>query len=166
MKRLSLIVFVFLITSCVSVKYSFTGASISADVKTINIQYFTNNASLIEPSLSPSLTQALKDKFTSETNLNLSNNEADLYLRGEITDYRTSPIAIQNNDQGAMSRLTVKVHVEYTNTKDEKKNFDTRFERYADYPSDVDFESKKEELLAEIIDYLVQDIFNKAVINW
>ncbi len=166
MKNLVILLFSFLAVSCVSVQYSFTGASISPDVHTINIHYFANNASLVEPSLSPALTQALKDKFTSETNLNLSNNEADLYLRGEITDYRTSPIAIQNNDQGAMSRLTVKVHVEYTNTKNEKKNFDTTFERYADYPGDVDLEAKKDELLAEIIDYLVQDIFNKAVINW
>ena len=155
-----------LAVSCFSVKYSFTGASISPDTKTINIRYFANNASLIEPTLSPKLTEAIKDKFTSETNLALTNQEADLYLQGEIIDYKTTPQSIKNNDQAAMNRLSVKINVEYTNTKDEKKSYQSSFERYLDYPSDKELDAVKEELLEEIVELLIQDIYNKAVINW
>jgi hypothetical protein len=161
----SLIISIFS-SSCISIKYSFTGASISADIKTINIQYFANNAALIEPTLSPKLPEAIKDKFTSETNLNLSEQEADLYLQGEVIDYKTTPQAIQNNDQAAMNRLSVTIKVEYTNTKDEKKNYQTTFERYIDYPSSQELDAVKDKLLDEIIELLIQDIFNKAVINW
>ncbi|MEZ5197596.1 MAG: LptE family protein [Bacteroidales bacterium] len=78
-----------------SMNYSFTGASISPEVKTINIKYFPNNASLVEPTLSQKLTDALRDKFASETNLIIVNEGGDLILEGSITQYRTTPVAIQ-----------------------------------------------------------------------
>ena len=154
-----------LLHSC-KVKYSFTGASIPAEVQTINIDYFENTASLIEPTLAPKLTQKLKDKFTGETNLTLTDGKADLYIKGKIIDYHTSPIAIQEGDQAAQNRLTVKIKVIFTNTYDESKSYDTFFERYQDYSSDQELDAVKDVLLEEITELLVMDIFNKAVINW
>ena len=43
--------------------YSFTGASISSDIKTVSIKYFPNKASIVQPSLSQVFTEKLKDKF-------------------------------------------------------------------------------------------------------
>ena len=154
-----------LLSSC-KVNYSFTGASIPAEIEDINIQYFPNNASLIEPTLSTKLTQAIKDKFTTETNLNLSEAEADLYLEGQIIGYNTSPLSIQQDDQAAMNRLTVRVQATFTNTSDESKSYESTFERYQDYSSDKELDAVKDVLLEEIVELLVLDIFNKAVINW
>jgi len=147
-------------------KYSFTGASIPPDVKSISIKYFPNNASLVVPSLSQKLTDGLRDKFTSETNLIMVNDGGDLNLEGSITDYRTSPVAIQGNDQAALNRLTITIDVNYTNTVDDNLSFESKFTRYADYSSSQNLTDVQESLIEEINQMLIEDIFNKAVINW
>lgn len=150
-----------------SMKYSFTGASIPPEVKTINIKYFPNNAQLVEPTLSQTLTDGLRDKFTSETSLALVNKGGDLLMEGAITGYRTTPVAIQGDDQAALNRLTITVEVTYINTFDENMSFEnTRFERYLDYSSSQSLSEVQESLVGEISEMLIVDIFNKAVINW
>ena len=152
-------------TGC-SVNYSFTGASIPPEVKTINIKYFPNNASLVEPTLSQKLTDAMRDRFTSETNLTLVTDGGDLILEGSITGYQTQPVAIQGNDQAALNRLTITIDVTYTNTFDEKMSFESTFSRYEDYSSNQSLASVEEGLIEQINEMLVDDVFNKAVINW
>jgi len=164
--RIFSVIILFTILSGCTVNYSFTGASIPAEVKTINIKYFPNNASLIVPTLSQELTDALRDKFTSETNLKIVNDGGDLLLEGSITGYKTSPVAVQSNDQAALNRLTITVDVTYTNTFDENMSFETTFSRYDDYSSSANLTEVQEGLIEEIGRMLVEDIFNKAVINW
>ena len=148
-------------------KYSFTGASIPPEVKTINIKYFPNNAPLVEPTLSQTLTDGLRDKFSSETSLALVNDGGDLLMEGAIIGYRTTPVAIQGDDQAALNRLKIVVEVTYINTFNENMSFEnTKFERYADYSSSQNLSEVQEALVAEISQMLIEDIFNKAVINW
>jgi hypothetical protein len=150
-----------------SVKYSFSGASIPPAAKTINIKYFPNNASLVAHGLSQKITEGLQDKFNSETNLTLVNNGGDLVLEGSIVDYKTTPVAIQGNEQAALNRLTITLDVSFTNTIEENMSFDSRkFTRYADYSSDQPLTEVQEGLIEEISQMLIEDIFNKAVINW
>jgi len=149
-----------------SVKYSFTGASISPDTKTIHIKYFPNQASLIEPTLSQRLTDALRDRFTSQTSLTLVNTGGDLILEGSVTDYSTQPVAIQGNDQAAMNRLSITLQVVFTNTKNAALSFESSFTRYADYSSGMNLSEVQETLIGEINEMLVDDIFNKSVVNW
>jgi len=146
--------------------YSFTGASIPPNVKTITIKYFTNNAPLIQPTLSQTFTDALKDRFSSQTNLALVNKNGDLILEGEITNYSTQPVAIQGNEQAALNRLTITVNARFTNTLDEKQNFETTFSRYEDYESSKSLSEVESTLIDQINQMLVEDIFNKAVVNW
>lgn len=147
--------------------YSFTGASISPEIKTISIQRFPNNAQLVEPTLSEKITVALKDKFMSQTNLTLVDRGGDLRIDGSITGYGTSPVAIQANQTAAKNRLTITVRVNYTNTFDESKDFiNTNFSRYQDYPSNQNLADVQTALIDEIVEMLVDDIFNKAVVNW
>lgn len=150
-----------------SMKYSFTGASIPPEVKSINIKYFPNNAPLVEPTLSQKLTDGLRDKFSSETNLEQVNDGGDLLMEGAIIGYRTTPVAIQGDDQAALNRLTITVEVTFINTFDENMSFEnTKFERYLDYSSSQSLFEVQETLVAEINEMLIVDIFNKAVINW
>lgn len=112
------------------------------------------------------MAEALKDIFTSQTNLNIVSGSGDLNFSGEITNYLTAPVAIQSNDQAALNRLTITVNVKFTNAKDEKQNFETSFSRYADYSSTQSLSVVQNGLIDEINKQLVQDIFNKAMINW
>jgi len=146
--------------------YSFSGASVSPDVKTVSVQYFKNNASLAPATMSQSFTEALKDIFVTQTNLSVTQKTADLNFEGEIINYITAPVAIQSNDQAALNRLTITVNVKFTNTKDEKQNFETSFSRYADYSSSQSLTVVQNQLIDQINQQLVQDVFNKAMVNW
>ena len=53
--------------------YSFTGASIAEDVKTVSVKTFQSYAPLANANLSQTFTEELKDKFLSQTNLDLTN---------------------------------------------------------------------------------------------
>ncbi len=146
--------------------YSFTGASISPEIKTVSIDYFSNRASLVQPSLSQVFTEKLKDKFVSQTNLSQVTGNGDLRFEGFITDYNSQPTAIQGNEQAALNRLSITVMVKFTNTRDEKQNFESSFSRFADYDSQKNLASVESQLISDICNQLVDDIFNKAVINW
>ncbi|MFM7016502.1 MAG: LPS assembly lipoprotein LptE [Bacteroidota bacterium] len=146
--------------------YSFTGASIAPDIKTISIKYFPNRSSLIQPTLSQAFTEKLKEKFISQTSLRLINDNADLKIEGYISDYRTQPVAIQGTQTAALNRLTISISVKFTNTKDEKQNYETVFSRYADYDAQKSLAEVEQTLIEDIDKQLVDDIFNKSVSNW
>ena len=167
-RKTSLIVLVFImvveISSCVS--YSFTGASIPPEAKTISIQYIDNQASFVVPTLSESLTTEIKDRFSSQTSLVLVRNNGDLQIEGFITDYSTSPQAVTSNEQAALNRLNISVKIKFTNLIEPDKNYETTFSRYNDYPSSQDLNSVQDAQIEIINEMLVDDIFNKAVVNW
>lgn len=144
----------------------FSGASLSPDMKTVTVQYFQNNAALVQPTLSQSLTEALKERLISETNLSLVEQGGDLIFEGVITNYAVSPVAIQQNETAAMNRLTVTIHVKFTNNVNEKLSYESNFMRYEDYPSTSDLTTVEDALITSINAQLVEDIFNKAVVNW
>ena len=146
--------------------YSFTGASISPDVKTVSVQYFPNHAATIEPTLSQVFTERLKDYFLEQTNLSLETEFGDLNFSGEIVKYEVKPIAIQANEQAAQNRLTIAVKVKFENTKDDSKNFEQKFFRYADYDSGQSLAEVEDVLIEQITNELAEDIFNKTVVNW
>ncbi len=150
----------------VSCSYSFTGASVSPDVKTVQVDFFKNHASLVQPSLSQTFTETLKDRFVSQTNLELVKNDGELVFEGAILNYFSQPLAIQGNDQAALNRLTITVQVKYTNKKDTEKSFESTFSRYADFSSSQNLASVEVRLINEIAEQLVNDIFNKSVVNW
>jgi hypothetical protein len=154
-----------LMSSC-RMSYSFTGASISPNVKTVSIAYIPNNASLVVPTLSRTFTDALRNYFTSQTNLNLVDRSGDLNLDGTINQYVVTPVAIQGNETAALNRLTIVVSVKFSNKTDPKQNWETSFSRYQDYSSTFNLSSVQDGLIRDITEQLVQDIFNKAVVNW
>jgi len=146
--------------------YSFTGASISPDVKTFTVKFFTKTAALGPATMSQKFTERLKDKFISQTNLLHTDKNGDLIFEGSIINYMISPIAIQSNELAAQNRLTITVSVKFTNLKDEKQNFETNFTHYKDYSSIENLAAIEDGLISDIYDLILDDIFNKAVINW
>lgn len=148
------------------VSYSFSGASISPDVKTISIQYFQNRASLVQPGLSQNLTDALIDKCKSQTNLSLVNGLGDVNFEGEITDYSTRPLTVSADAEAAVNRFTITVKVKFTNAIDPDLSYEQSFSRYEDYDSALDLSQVEENLSGKIIEMIVEDIFNRAFVNW
>ncbi len=146
--------------------YSFTGASISPEVRTISIMHFSNQASLVQPTLSQTLTDALKDRFMAQTNLDIVNTNGDLHIEGAIVNYQTAPVAIQSDDRAALNRLTISIRVTFINTYDDSQSFETTFSRYDDYDSRLSLSAVEDGLIKNISDALVEDIFNRAVVNW
>lgn len=151
-------------TSCV--RFTFSGASIPEGAKTFSVNYFVNNASLVNPSLSQLITDKLRDRIQSQTSLIMVNDNADLTFEGEIINYVVQPAALQANDVASLNQLTITINVKYTNKIDEKQSFSQQFSRYQQFSSTVSFSSVESSLTEQIVNDLVDDIFNRAFINW
>ena len=150
--------------------YSLSGASISPDVKSVFVDYFRNRARVINPTLSQTFTEAMKDKFVNETGLSLHTDQGDLEFSGEITGYDVRPLSIQKSDTGrdfaSMNRLTVTVKVVFVNNKDHEQDFNTTFSAYFDWDSSKAINQVENDAVQVITTQLVDDIFNKSVANW
>jgi len=147
--------------------YSFTGASIPPQAETFSVDHFPNNAPEGQPTLSQVFTDALKDKFSNQTNLRLTNGEmGDLHFEGSITRYDVQPQAIGADDRAAQNRLTITVSVTFINEYEPENDFDQSFSRYYDYDSRRSLAEVENEAMDIITEALVEDIFNSAVVNW
>ena len=146
--------------------YSFTGASIPPQAETISVDYFPNNASLVQPTLSQYFTEELQNKFLRQTNLRMVEGVGHLHFEGSITGYRTEPVAISGDDRAAMNRLTITVRVSFYNEFDEDSEFERNFSRYYDYDSNLSLAQIENDAIEAITSELVEDIFNQALVNW
>lgn len=146
--------------------YSFTGGN-TGSAKTIQIDFFPNQAVVIEPTLSQTFTQELQDLFTRQTNLTLTSSNGDLYFSGEITDYRINPMSASSNQTSAQNRLTVTVNVRFVNKLNEEDDFEKQFSFYSDVPANVILTGGVlDTALEEILERITQDIFNASVAKW
>ncbi|RPD99641.1 hypothetical protein EGM88_03605 [Aureibaculum marinum] len=146
--------------------YSFTGGS-TGDAETIQIDYFPNNAVLVEPTLSQKFTDALRDLFTRQTNLSLTTSNGDLHFEGEIIDYKVIPITATADQTAAQNRLTIAVRVRFYNKLVEEDNFEKTFSFYSDFDASSQLiGSVLETALEEIFERLTQDIYNASVAKW
>lgn len=147
-------------------RYSFTGASISPDVHTVSVAAFPNLAPLVNPTLSSTLTEALKDRFLRQTRLGIQEYDADFQFTGEIINYSVEATAIQSSEQAALNRLSVTVRVRFVNTKEEAGSYDKTFTAYEDFSATTSVQQVEGQLVELIVEKLVEDIFNAAVANW
>ncbi len=147
--------------------YSFTGTSIQNDVNSITINYFEYRAEKVNPSLSNDLTEALRTRFRRSTRLEQVDQDGDLEITGEITGYSVAAAAVTADEVAARNRLTVTVRVSFTNRKHSEDDFENQsFSGYAEYDSMNSLDSVESTLCAEIIDKIVEDIFNATVAQW
>ena len=154
-----------LITSC-KVSYSLRGTNIAPEILTYSVQFFQNRAPVVQAQLSQVFTDELRDRIQGQTRLELVNGYGDVDFSGEITNYETRPTAITGDEVAALNRLTITVRVKYDNTLFPDESFDSSFSRFEDYPSSQDLASVEEDLIESIVDQLIEDIFNKAFVNW
>jgi hypothetical protein len=154
------------ITNSCRISYSFTGANISPAVKTFSVYYFPNRSRLINPTLSQSFTEALREKLQRQTPLNELAEDGDLIFEGQITGYEVRPMSIQKEDMAALNRLTVSVRVKYTNNIDPDQSIEQTFSAFEDFDAASSLSAVEDGLVPEIITKLTEDIFNATLANW
>jgi hypothetical protein len=163
-KILSIFILAISVNSC-SV-YNFTGTG-KIDAKTFQVNYFQNNADLVEPGIERTFTIRLQELIQNQTNLNLTNSNGDLLYEGEIVEYRITPMQATAAQTAAQSRLTVGVNVRFSNKNKEADNFEKRFSFYFDYDGSTQLVgSKLTEALDVIFERITQDIFNESLAKW
>ena len=155
------------VCGCNIIHYSFSGTSIQPDVKTITLNEFEYKALKVNPTLSNSLSEAVRTRFRQMTRLEQVEMDGDLEISGDITGYDVRAQAVTANEVAAQNRLTVTVKVSFTNRKYPEDNFENKsFSAYADYDSTNSLDAVEQTLCEEIIDKLVEDIFNATVAQW
>ncbi|RXM42912.1 LptE family protein [Flavobacterium sp. YO64] len=151
--------------------YNFTGTG-PIDAKTFQVNFFQNNADLIEPGIDRQFTLALQDLIQNQTNLNLVSTGGELTYEGEIVDYRITPMTAtavtSTGDVGAaQNRLTIRINVRFTNKKKETDDFERTFEFYFDFPgNELPTGSVLNTAIQTIFERITQDVFNESLAKW
>ena len=165
-KTYLLLILIILFTTNSCSIYNFTGTG-KIDAKTFQVNFFQNNADLVEPGIDRTFTLTLQDLLQNQTNLNLIQNGADLIYEGEITDYRISPMTATADQQASQNRLKIRVNVRFTNRNKEADDFEKPFEFYYDYPATTQLQGAVlTTALDEIFERITQDIFNASLAKW
>ena len=153
-------------TAC-SISYKFNGASIDyTKVKTIMISDFTNQASYVNPTLAPEFTEELKDIYIRQTRLEQVKSNGDLALEGEVTGYDFTPMAVKEDAIASQTRLTITVRVRYMNNTNPDEDFEQSFSAYRVFDSNLMLQQVESSLCAEIIEEIVDQVYNATVANW
>lgn len=165
MKNLSILILLFLLSSC---KIGLNGASIPPDMKTVSVKVFENNAPLVVASLSSQFTEELKTRIRNQTSLSITQNDAHGIFTGNITGYSITPVAITDNKQptAGANRLSITVNVKYVNNLDPTKSFEQSFERYKDFKLAGNLQAQEPALIKDVSAQLTEDIFNRAFAQW
>jgi len=146
--------------------YSFNQGSVPVEANNFSVKYFTNKAPQADPKYSREISEALIDLLNSQTRLDFTEEDGDLRFEGYISSYRNAPIAVGSDESASQERLTMSIQMKYINTLDPAQNVETSLSRYQDYNATQDFNSVEDQLVTEIIEQLVQDIYDKSLGNW
>ena len=156
-----------LIATACSISYKFNGASIDyTKVKTIMISDFTNQASYVNPTLAPEFTEELKDIYIRQTRLEQVTSNGDLALEGEVTGYDFTPMAVKEDALASQTRLTITVRVRYMNNTNPDEDFEQSVSAYREFDSNLMLQQVESSLCAEIIEEIVDQVYNATVANW
>ncbi len=146
--------------------YSFTGGD-TGDAKSFQVNFFQNNAPIVEPGIDRTFTLALQDLIQNQTNLELTNTNGDLVYEGEITSYAIAPMSANADQRASQNRLTVTINVRFTNKLKEEDDFEKRFSFFYDYPATQQLTGASlTTAIEEIYERITQDVFNASLAKW
>ncbi len=160
------IIMMLMMTGC-TISYKFNGSALNYDIyKTMHISEFPIRAALVYPPLQQTFENELMDAVTRQTRLQLIDGNSDLEMSGEITGYSLSPQAVGADAYATETRLTITVHVKYTDSQNAANNIDQSFSAYRQFSSSLMLTDVQDELCKEICEELVDLIFNATLGNW
>lgn len=170
-KRLNIIsilaVSLCLLAAC-TVSYKFNGSSINYDkVKSISFENFPNrSAAFVWGPMESMFNTALQDKYMQQTRLKQVRQNGDLQLSGEITNYDAYNKGVGSDGYSTMAELKMTVNVRYVNNTNHAEDFEQQFSASREYNSTQQLSAVQEELVNQMIDEIVEQIFNATVANW
>ena len=157
----------FFVSCGYKITYNLSGGSIPPEAKTFSVAYFPNNAPMVAPTLSNVLTEGLRDKFSRQTRLAQVEEGGDFAFEGEITNYSSTTASVSSGDYALQNRLTITVKVNFQTAVAQTLSFNAKtFSAYADYDSSQLLIDVQDQLIEEIVDDLVNDIYMAAAGNW
>lgn len=163
-KHTAILFLVLMLTSCGI--YNFTGTG-KIDAETFQVNYFLNNAELVEPGIERTFTNELQDLIQNQTSLSLTNSNADLVYEGEITEFRISPMTATAQQTAAQNRLYISINVRFTNRRNPDDDFERRFSHFYDYPANDQLTGAiLNTAIEEIYERITQDVFNASLAKW
>jgi hypothetical protein len=151
---------------CLSACYSFKGASLSPDLKTIQIANVRMETAGGPSNLSLTINEKLKEYFQRNSTLKITNQNPDLTIEGTIVGYELTPQAPTSDDKAGLNRLTLRIQFQLTNRLDETKNFDQEFSFYQDFPQNQTLSQVEKTLIPKLTDQIILDLFNKIAGDW
>ncbi len=146
--------------------YSFKGASLSPDLKTIQFANVRMETAGGPSNLSLTINEKLKEYFQRNSTLKITNQNPDLYIEGTIVGYELTPQAPTSDDKAGLNRLTLRIQFQLTNRLDETKNFDQEFSFYQDFPQNQTLSQVEKTLIPKLTDQIILDLFNKIAGDW
>lgn len=159
------LVSLFLMQSFVSC-YSFKGASLSPELKTIQISNIKMEIAGGPTNLALETNEKIKEYFQRNTSLKLSTTNPDLLLEGTIVGYDLTPQAPTSDDKAGINRLTLRIQFRLSNKLDENKNFEQEFSFYQDFPQNQTLSQVEKSLIPKLLDQIILDLFNKMAGDW
>lgn len=152
--------------SCL-ISYTFNGASIDyAKTRSISIADFNNVAELVHPPLAQEFSEKLRDKFAKQTRLQLLKNNGDMHLEGEIVGYVLTPMAIGQDSYSAETKLTVTINIRFTNNANTEDDFEKKYSAFQTFDSNKMLTEVQDELLAIMMEDIIDNIYNDTVAKW
>ncbi len=157
-----------LISSCAGFNFTFTGASLDPAIKTFSIEPFYNEALDGPANLNVRFTEALKEYYQRNTSLKIAGTSGDLEFAGKIARYGVTPEAAGGGElqNAQLQRLTVVVNVAFINNIDDEKSFTKDFSFFKQFDADRNLTDVEDELIEQIFEQIVFDIFNSTVADW
>lgn len=167
MKKILFLLLLSLIASSCRISYSFRTASIDYELtKTLMIAHFVNQAPLVYPPLEQRFNEEMKDMFTRNTRLQLVNQNGDMEIEGEIVGYELTPLAVQEDAFASETKLTMTVRIRFRNNKTDAPQIEERISANRTFSSNTVFDSVQDQLMGELIEEIVDQIFNVTMANW
>ncbi|MDR0733345.1 MAG: LPS assembly lipoprotein LptE [Dysgonamonadaceae bacterium] len=155
-----------IIFAACSVSYKLEGGSINYDMtKTVRIAEFPNRTPNY-PLMTQVFDLALRKRFIEQTRLKETTNDADIEIEGEITGYQLTGQAVKADDYASKTRLTVSIRVHYINNKEANKDLDQTFSAFREFDGNIPLESVESQLVEEMVNEIVDMIYNATVANW
>lgn len=170
-KRLNIIsilaVSLCLLAAC-TVSYKFNGSSINYDkVKSISFENFPNRSdAFVWGPMESMFNTKLQDKYMQQTRLKQVRQNGDLQLAGEITKYDAYNKGIGSDGYSTMAELKMIVNVRFVNNTNHAEDFEQQFSASREYNSTQQLSAVQEDLVNQMIDEIVEQIFNATVANW
>lgn len=163
---LSLLMLMLTVFGC-RVQFNFTGGgTVDERLETLNIEIFTNEATVVVPYLAQEITRQMQERFLNQSRLELTSGDADIFITGAITRYQVSPVAISGNTRAEQSRLTMAARITFENRVEPSESWEQTFSKFVDFNADEDFTAIERDLIDDLLEQITQDVFTKSVANW